>query len=616
MKIFTAVLAICLCTTIALQAQDSPEISLIPQPVSIIKAPGYFNLNKDTKMVFNNVDNNVKKSVAVFALQLKKTTGIDLVTGAGKSQLFIKLNTAADAGIGKEGYLLKISGQTIQLSANTGAGIFYGLESLLQLVPLNAVKHSYKIAAATISDYPRFGWRGLMLDVSRHFFSKDEVKQYIDEMARYKFNTFHMHLSDDNGWRVEIKSLPQLTSVGAWRVMRTGNFDHFDPAQPGEKATYGGFYSQNDIRELVQYAKDRQISIIPEIDIPAHSLALIASYPNLSCTQLQYAVDPGSNFYEKMDNALCVGNDSVYTVLDKIFTEIAQLFPAQYIHMGGDEAYKGFWKTCPKCNRRMEEEHLKNVDELQSYFVKRVEKIIESKGKKLIGWDEILDGGIAPGATVMSWRGIDGGQKAAAMKHNVVMSPWGNTYLDLYQGDPSAEPPTYGMCRLSDCYKFEPVPAGVDARYILGGQGNLWTESVPVYRHAEYMTWPRGMALAEVYWSPREKRDWNGFITRMEAQLPKLDAENIKYARSCYNAIIEPVKDTTGKILSVKLSAEISNLDIYYSFDGTSPDNFYPKYKGESLEFPIGARRLNVITYRDGKRIGKEVSLLKQEKNL
>ncbi|MDP4132069.1 MAG: family 20 glycosylhydrolase, partial [Bacteroidota bacterium] len=274
--------------------------------------------------------------------------------------------------------------------------------------------------------------------------------------------------------------------------------------------------------------------------------------------------------------------------------------------------YKGFWADCPKCKKRMQDEHLKDVEELQSYFIKRVEKILQSKGKKLIGWDEILEGGLAPDATVMSWRGMKGGIQAAKMNHHVVMSPWDFTYLDLYQGEPSAEPPTYGMCRLSASYNYDPVPDSVDEKFILGGQGNLWTERVPNFRHAEYMTWPRGLALAEVYWSPKASRNWDDFVVRMESQFPRLDAAGIKYARSVYNAICTPVQ-TKDDELEVKLSTEIKGLDMYYSFDGTFPDAWYPKYKGEPIKFPPGSTNLNVITYRDGKPIGMQVSVKKEE---
>lgn len=503
------------------------------------------------------------------------------------------------------------------LTAGSPAGVFYGLQTLLQLLPPDIessqpVARSWAVPCATITDYPRFGWRGLMLDVSRHFYTKEEVKRYIDEMAKYKYNIFHWHLSDDNGWRIEIKSLPELTKTGAWRVPRTGRWGNFDSPQPGEAATDGGFYTQDDIKEVIAYARSRYITILPEIDVPAHSLAMIASYPNLSCTQLQYNVNPGSHFYKAEDNALCIGNDSVFTVLDKVFTEIAALFPFNYIHVGGDEAFKGFWDKCPKCQKRMSQEHLKNVDELQSYFVKRMEKMLKSKGKKLIGWDEILEGGLAPEATVMSWRGMKGGIEAAKQNHHVVMSPWDFCYLDLYQGDPAAEPPTYGMCRLTDSYNYDPVPVGVDEQYILGGQGNLWTESVSNYRHIQYMTWPRALALSEVYWSPKSKRNWDDFISRMEIEFVRMDTAHIKYSRSAWNAVIKPQQNSDGEV-SVQLSTEIKGLDIYYTFDNSDPDNWYPRYTGQALTFPRGATNLSVITYRNGKPVGDQITVSKEE---
>src|ERR1041385_2284570 len=342
-----------------------------------------------------------------------------------KSNISLSLNKQADTSLHDEGYILKVTPSNITITANKAAGLCYGLQTVLQLLPPSIESTTtvqnvqWTIPCVDVKDGPRFGWRGLMLDVSRHFFTKQEVEAYIDQMARYKFNTLHLHLADDQGWRIEIKSLPQLTQVGAWRVKRTGRWGTFIPALAGEPTPDGGFYTQNDMKEIIKYAQDRFITILPEIDVPAHSLALIAAYPNLSCTQLQYSVSAGGKGYERNDNVLCVGNDSSFVMLDKIFTEIAALFPNPYIHIGGDEAYKGFWDACPKCQKRMADEHLKDVDELQSYFVKRVEKIVESKGKKLIGWDEILEGGLAPNATVMSWRGIEGGIAAAKMGHEV-----------------------------------------------------------------------------------------------------------------------------------------------------------------------------------------------------
>jgi hexosaminidase len=595
------------------------KIAVIPEPVELIAKSGSFSLNQHTCLSLSAHLPELDSAVSLFVQQLQTSTGLhpEVIKDKNGQEpvIILSLNKITNTVIGKEGYTLNVEPKQIKLSANTPAGIFYGVQTLLQMLPVTAgPEHTYAIPCVSITDYPRFGWRGLMLDVSRHFFTKAEVERYIDEMSRYKFNIFHWHLTDDNGWRIEIKSLPQLTGTGAWRVQRTGRWDSYAGAQPGETASYGGFYTQDDIREVIVYAGRRNITVLPEIDIPAHSLALIASYPNLSCTGLPYSVNPGSDFYTKEDNVLCVGNDSVYTILDKIITEVAALFPCPYIHIGGDEAYKGFWKKCPKCQQLMKTENLSTPEALQSYFEGRVEKIVESKGKKIIGWDEILEGGLTPDATVMSWRGMQGGISAVKLHHPVIMSPWGNTYLDLYQGDASAEPATYGLCRLSDCYNYDPVPAGIDSSYILGGQGNLWTESVPVFRQVEYMTWPRAMALAEVYWSPKVARNWDGFIDRMEEQLSRLDQQQVKYARSVYNAIVTPSKDTSG-VVRVKLSAELKDLNIYYSFDNTFPDNFYPEYTGSSgpLYFPNGASRLNVITYRNGKQVGQMVTAIKAD---
>jgi len=600
----------------AVRAADNPRIHLIPQPVSVSEHPGEFMLDQKIPLLIDATGQELNETASWFIDQLKSVSGISLTEKkSGKKGIHLKLTSDKNI-IGKEGYTLSVTPSSISLSANTPAGIFYGMQTLLQLLPANTTAtngaKSLAIPCVEITDYPRFGWRGIMLDVSRHFFTKAEVEKYIDEIVRFKYNVLHLHLSDDQGWRIEIKSLPRLTSVGAWRVKRTGSWGQFLPALANEPATDGGFYTQDEMREIIKYAQERNVTILPEIDIPAHSLALISAYPNLSCTQLPYSVNAGFRSPVRDDNALCIGNDSVFLMLDKIFTEIAALFPCEYIHIGGDEAYKGFWADCPKCQKRMADEHLKNVDELQSYFVKRVEKILKSKGKKLIGWDEILEGGLAPEATVMSWRGMKGGIEAAKMNHHVVMTPWDYTYLDLYQGETTVEPPTYGMCRLSDSYNYDPVPDSVDEKYILGGQGNLWTERVPNFRQVEYMTWPRALALSEVYWSPKAERNWDDFIKRMEVQFERFDAADIKYARSAYNVIFTPVRNA-GRDFSVKLSTEIKGLDIYYTFDDTNPDKDYPKYNGEPIKFPFGATQLNVISYRDGKPIGQQINIKKDE---
>lgn len=613
--------AISLCTAATVLAQGTPSssIHIIPEPVSVTAGEGFFTLKPSTVIYASG---GAADEASMLAAMLSTPTGYHLRVKSGSpaqasQAIVLKLNRAPLAELGEEGYALQVTGSGVEVSANKPAGIFYALQTIMQLLPpeiespvavgagaKGAVK--WQMPAVKITDYPRFGWRGLMLDVSRHFFSKQVVEAYIDEMVKYKFNVFHWHLTDDQGWRIEIKGLPELTRTGAWRVPRTGRWGTFAAPAPEEKPTYGGYYTQQDIREVVDYARKRFVTIVPEVDVPAHSLSLIASYPNLSCTGLQYPVNPGSDFYKKQDNALCVANDSTWLILDKIFTQIAALFPGKYIHVGGDEAYKGFWKDCPKDQALMKREGITSLDSLQGYFEKKLEKIIISKGKKMIGWDEIVEGGLAPEATVMSWRGMAGGIKAAKMGHHVVMSPWGSAYIDLYQGDPLIEPATYGMLRLKTCYDFEPVPEGIDPGMILGGQANLWTESVPNERHAQYMTWPRALAISEVLWSPKASRNWPDFVSRMEQRFPYMDQAHVKYAHSAYDAIITGVRDDRDS-LRVVLATEIPDLDIYYTFDGTNPDNTYPRYQGTPLEIPEGASQIRVITYRKGKAIGHQI---------
>src|SRR3569833_336693 len=381
-----------------------------------------------------------------------------------------------------------------------------------------------------------------MFDVSRHFFTKAEVEEYIDNMVIYKFNLLHMHLTDDEGWRVEIKSLPRLTTVGAYNVKKVGYFGNFTPPGPDEPRDYGGFYTQQDIKEIVQYAKDRFMNILPEIDVPGHSLAAVVAYPELSCTPGAdtYQVRSGERFMNfgkngitaAIDNTLSPANEKVYVFLDKVLTEMAKMFPFGYIHMGGDECAKNFWEKSDSVKALMQRENLKTQEEVQAYFEKRVEKIVESKGKKFLGWDEILEGGLAPDAIVMSWRGVKGGIQAAKMGHEVVMSPTTYAYLDYMQADPIIEPKVYATLRLNKAYEFEPLPEGVDPKYIKGGQANLWTEQIYNMRTVQYMTWPRGLAIAESLWSPKEKKNWNNFFGRAEKQFERFDVAEKKYSRA------------------------------------------------------------------------------------
>ena len=540
--------------------------------------------------------------------------GLEVKNGAGNG---INLLIADEEikGLGTEGYKLNVTAGRIEIIANKPNGIFYGVQTLLQMLPpvmMNSLKQNNslcEVRCAEIEDFPRFQWRGLLLDVSRHFFTIDEVKRMIDQMVMYKFNVLQLHLTDDQGWRVEIKGLPELTKTGAWRVPRTGLWWDRKSPEKGEKATYGGFYSQDEIKDLIKYAGERFVNILPEIEAPGHSMAAIASYPYLSSTGLNYTVNPGSKFYTIEDNSLCAGKESTYEYMDKVFSEVAEMFPFEYIHIGGDECYKGFWKKCPDCRKKMKDNGLKDEKELQSYFVKRLEKILEAKGKKLIGWDEILEGGLAPNATVMSWRGMEGGISAAKAQHHVVMSPVDFAYIDYYQGDPAVEPPTFAMLRLNKVYTFEPVPEGVDSSFILGGQGNLWTESVPTFRHAEYMLWPRSFALSEVFWSPKNAREWAGFVHRTDVNLERLKQMDINFATSYRDAIIQPSIDEKGNLL-IELDTEIDGLELFYTFDNTYPDHHSSLYKkGEKLTIPNDADTFRVISYCDGKPVGKMITV-------
>ncbi|GAB2584373.1 beta-N-acetylhexosaminidase [Spirosoma areae] len=605
-----------LCITIA-RAQS--PINLIPQPVNVQPKTGVFTLSKATTIQYNQAEG---RAVAeMLSQQLNQPTGFGLTATSGKSgKIQLNLNGAPNAQLGEEGYTLNASAKGVTITANRPAGLFYGMQTLVQLLPKEiesktATPRTWTLPAVNITDYPRFGWRGIMLDVSRHFFTKDDVKKYIDQLVKLKFNTLHWHLTDDNGWRIEIKSLPKLTEVGAWRVARTGHYgDRADP-KPGEPATYGGFYTQNDIRDVVAYAQARNVTIVPEIDVPGHSMAALAAYPELSCTKAPVSVNPGTPFSEwygngtfkmKVENTLNPSDEKVYEFLDKVFTEVAALFPNPYIHVGGDECYKGYWAQDPGCQALMKQLNIRHVEDLQGYFMNRVEKILTAKGKKLLGWDEILEGGISPGATVMSWRGIKGGIEAAKEGHNVVMTPTTFAYLDYNQGDPTIDPPIYAALRTRKSYSFEPVPDGVDAKFILGGQGNLWTEQIPTLRHAEYMTYPRGWALAEVYWSPKEAKNWPNFARRMETHFERADMANINYSRAVYDAIVKTsMKDDK---LRLELEGEVPGLDIYYTLDDTMPDQFSMKYS-QPIDLPDGPVTLRVITYRAGKPIGHLITL-------
>ena len=596
--------------------KDIPNnaLTLIPQPQEMKVGADHFKLTRRAAITLDTSNPQLMGIARYFNNKVTSATGFEIPVEKHGN---IEFKLTDDTALGAEGYRLQVKHGDIIITAHQPAGIFYGVQTLLQMLPPE-IKNSQKqkgidwtVPCTDITDKPQFAWRGLMLDVSRHWFTKEEVKKYIDELAEYKMNVFHWHLTDDQGWRLEIKSLPRLTEVGAWRAPRVGQWWQRAPQQPGEETTYGGFYTQEDVKEVLAYAAERYVRVIPEIDVPGHSLAALVAYPDLACMKAPSAVGVGNKFYGEDENTLCVGKDATFEFMDKVLTEVAALFPDEYVHIGGDECFKGFWHKCPRCQARMKAENLKNENELQSYFIHRMESILKEKGKKLIGWDEIIDGGLAPDATVMSWRGMEGGIKSAKAGHHVIMTPTEHCYIDLWQGEPSVEPDTYFMCRLKDSYSFNPVPDSVPAEMILGGQGNLWAESVPTFRHAEYMTWPRGWALAEVLWTGPSKTDWDRFWPRVERHFVRADQAQINYARSMYNAIVTPYYTEDG-VLEIKLDSEPGNLDIYYTFDNTDPDNFTPKYEAP-LRIPKNATWLRIVTYRDNKPIGKVITLTIKE---
>jgi len=481
--------------------------SVIPVPLKMEQGTGSFLLSEKTKLYTNlqggeaELWENYLKALPV---QLKEARMKDR-----KQMLFLLITPKTTQLPSPESYTLSVTSQRIEIRATSGAGLFYGMQTLLQLMQ-PAGTGSYSVVSVEIEDTPRFAYRGLMLDVSRHFSTKEFIKKQIDALAYYKINRLHLHLTDAAGWRLEIKKYPLLTDFAAWRTDPTwkkwwnGGRKYLRYDEPGAS---GGYYTQDDIREILEYARQHYITVIPEIEMPSHSEEVLAAYPQLSCSGEPYK---NSDF--------CVGNEETFTFLENVLTEVMELFPSEYIHVGGDEAGKSAWKTCPKCQKRMKDEHLANVDELQSYLIHRIEKFLNNHGRRLLGWDEILQGGIAPNATVMSWRGEEGGIAAVTSGHHAIMTPGAYCYLDSYQDAPYSQPEAIGgYLPLKKVYAYDPVPASLtaeQAKLVYGVQGNLWVEYIPTPEHVEYMIYPRMLALAEVAWSAPERKSWPDFHTR------------------------------------------------------------------------------------------------------
>jgi hexosaminidase len=507
-------------------------VSIIPKPVDLTLTSGNFTLDGNTGIKYNSASKELQVAAGFFVAYIKNISGYNLAIN-GKTAKSVLLEIKPNSVLGEEGYQLNITPSSVTISANKKAGIVYGMQTIFQMLPAIRTNAAMVIPCMQVTDYPRFKWRGMMLDVSRHFYSADMVKEFLDLMASYKMNVFHWHLVDDPGWRIEIKKYPKLTQVGAWRVDRTNKtWGDAEPAKPGEKPTYGGYYTQDQIKDIIRYAAERNITIVPEIEMPGHSAAAIASYPYLSCLQQPQSPVTEGNYTNTSSN-YCAGNDSVFMFLQNVLSEVINLFPSTYIHIGGDEVDKEPWKKCPRCQARMKTLGLKSEEELQSYFIKRIEKFVVSKNRKMIGWDEILEGGLAPEAAVMSWRGEDGGTAAAKMKHYVVMTPGEPCYFDHYQGKPETEPLAIGGYNsVKAVYVYEPVPKELNAdesKYVMGSQGNVWTEFIKSREYLEYMILPRMLALSEVLWSPKDQRSWDDFNNRLPYQFRTFDQKGFHY---------------------------------------------------------------------------------------
>ena len=583
-KIILSFLLLYLANSIVAQTDKglNNQLSIIPQPVSVKETTGNFIIGKKTKIYIDSSNNSLKKIGEMLSAQLKLETGFDISVNekfgnSMKDAIILTQNDAADT-LGSEGYNLSVSPEQIVIKSLQPAGVFYGMQTLFQLLPVKSEalnKERYIIPGVAIIDKPRFGWRGMMLDVGRYFYSVDFIKKYIDYLAMHKMNTFHWHLTDDQGWRIEIKKYPKLTQIGAWREAT-----QYDRATSQiDQNPHGGYYTQDQIREVVAYANDRFVNIVPEIEMPGHSLAALVAYPELSCTGGPFKIPL---YWNIQKDVYCAGNEQTFEFLKNVLTEVADLFPSPVIHIGGDECPKDRWKLCHKCQARMKAEGLKDEHELQSYFIRRIENFLLSKNKRIIGWDEILEGGLAPNATVMSWRGIKGGIEAARQHHDVVMSPTDYAYFDYYQGEPYLEPVAFGgLLTLEKVYSYEPVPAELNAKealFIKGVQANVWSEFIHSPEKIEYMSFPRAAALAEVGWTDPKLKNWDDFKRRMVMQYKRYESAGINYSKSAMNVSYTAVKDNTNGTAIITLKTNSYQPEIHYTTDSTEPTESSPIY--------------------------------------
>lgn len=570
------------CASCGTEQEANYQVIPLPQEVSLTQG-NPFKLNGNVLIAYPENNALLQRNAEFLSEYIRQSTGYAPKTKAiaAGEQVKNAITLGLDPDIAnKEGYVLTTTPEGISINGQTENGVFYGIQTLRKSIPAEAKGATILIPAGEIKDEPRFSYRGMHLDVGRHFFPIEFIKKYIDLLALHNMNTFHWHLTEDQGWRIEIKKYPKLTEIGSQRSRTVIGRN----TQEYDNTPYGGFYTQEEAKEIVKYAQERYITVIPEVDLPGHMLAALAAYPEMGCTGGPYEVCPRWGVFE---DVLCIGNDKTMQFLEDVMSEIIEIFPSEYVHIGGDEAPRDRWKECPKCQARIKAEGLKAdknhtaEDRLQSYCMTRIEKFLNSKGRRIIGWDEILEGDVAPNATVMSWRGASGGIKAAQMGHDVIMTPNTYCYFDYYQTADTKDEPLGigGYVPIEKVYSLDPTfdLNEEQKKHIIGAQANLWTEYIATTEHVEYMVLPRMAALAEVQWTQPEKKDFKDFTTRLASLMKFYQRDGFNYAKRVFDLKVDFTPDVAKKAVVVTLST-IDDAPIYYTLDGTEPTTASLKY--------------------------------------
>jgi len=605
------------CASCTAEKEANYQVIPLPQEVSLTQE-NPFKLNENVLIAYPENNALLQRNAEFLSEYIQQATNYAPKTKAiaAGEQVKNAIILGLDPSIAnKEGYVLTTTPEGINLNGQTENGVFYGIQTLRKSIPAEAKEATILIPAGEIKDEPRFSYRGMHLDVGRHFFPKEFMKKYIDLLALHNMNTFHWHLTDDQGWRIEIKKYPKLTEIGSQRSRTVIGRN----TQEYDNTPYGGFFTQEEAKEIVKYAQERYITVIPEVDLPGHMLAALAAYPEMGCTGGPYEVCPRWGIFE---DVLCIGNDQTMQFLEDVMSEIIEIFPSKYVHIGGDEAPRTRWEKCPKCQARIKTEGLKAdknhtaEDRLQSYCMTRIEEFLNSKGRQIIGWDEILEGDVAPNATVMSWRGMEGGIKAAQLGHDVIMTPTSFCYFDYYQTADTKDEPLGigGYVPIEKVYSLEPVPAVLteeQSKHILGAQANLWTEYIHSSEHVEYMVLPRMAALAEVQWTQPEKKDFKDFTKRLARLMKFYQRDGFNYAKHVFDLKVDFTPDVTKKAVVVTLST-IDDAPIYYTLDGTEPTTASLKYT-EPVSITETADFQAVVIRPEGKSkvVNKKISFNK-----